>query len=118
MVQNSRIHISKIFLMHMVSLMNSLLHIHRNKMVLLKGRIVLLLKMSRTMLAEYNTPIRFWAEAINTACHIINKVYLHKFLKKTSHELITGNKPNISYLRVFGAPCYIRDMNHSSNFFP
>src|SRR4051812_31334825 len=36
---------------------------------------------NRTMLAEYKTLIRFWAEAINTACHIINKVYLHKFLK-------------------------------------
>src|SRR3954465_13470113 len=74
--------------------------------------------MAITMLAEYKTPIRFWVEAINTACHIINKVYLHKFVKKTSHELITGNKPNVSYLRVFGAPCYIRDMNHSSKFTP
>src|SRR4051794_33674671 len=77
-----------------------------------------LIEMARTMLAEYKTPIRFWAEAINTACHNINKVYLHKFLKKTSHELITGNKPNVSYLRVFGAPCFIRDMNHSSKFAP
>src|SRR3954468_10404937 len=74
--------------------------------------------MARTMLAEYKTPIRFWAEAINTACHIINKIYLHKFLKKTSHEIITSNKPNVSYLRVFGAPCFIRDMNHSSKFAP
>src|SRR4051812_11089296 len=74
--------------------------------------------MSRTMLAEYNTPIRFWVVAYNTACHIINKIYLHKFLKKTSHELITGNKPNFSYLRVFGASCFIRDMNHSSKFSP
>src|SRR3954464_4064926 len=77
-----------------------------------------LIEMARTMLVEYKTPIRFWAEAINTACHIINKVYLHKFLKKTSHELITSNKPNVSYLRVFGAPCFIRDMNHSSKFAP
>ena len=75
-----------------------------------------LIEMARTMLVEYKTPVRFWAEAINTACHIINKVYLHKFLKKTSHELITGSKPNVSYLRVFGAPCYIRDTNHSSKF--
>src|SRR3954468_12707515 len=44
-----------------------------------------LIVMARTMLAEYKTPIRFWAEVINIACHIINKVYLHKFLKKTSH---------------------------------
>src|SRR3954454_7096719 len=52
----------------------------------------------------------------HTACHISNKVYLHKFLKKTLHDLITGDKPNVSYFRVFGAPCFIRDMNHSSKF--
>jgi len=77
-----------------------------------------LIEMSRTMLAEYQAPIRFWANAINTACHIINRVYLHKFLKKTSYELITGNKPNVPYLRLFGAPCYIKDMNHNSKFTP
>src|SRR3954453_14304823 len=77
-----------------------------------------LIEMDRTMLVEYKTPIRFWAEAINTACHIINKVYLHKFLKKTSHEFITGNKPNGLKFRVFGDPCFIRDMNHSSKFAP
>ena len=77
-----------------------------------------LIEMARTMLSEYKTPIRFWADAINTACHIVNHVYLHKFLKKTSYELITGKKPNVSYLRVFGAPCYIRDMNHNSKFAP
>nr|XP_020172658.1 micronuclear linker histone polyprotein-like [Aegilops tauschii subsp. strangulata] len=56
------------------------------------------------------------ADAINTACHVINRVYLHKILKKTSYELITGKKPNGSYLRVFGASCYIHDMNNSSKF--
>jgi hypothetical protein len=29
------------------------------------------------------------------------------YLKKTSYELLTGNKPDISYLRVFGSKCYI-----------
>jgi transposase InsO family protein len=31
-----------------------------------------LLEMARTMLDEYKTPNRFWAEAINTACYSIN----------------------------------------------
>ena len=70
------------------------------------------------MVNEYKTPIRFWANAINTACHVIHRFYLHKFLKKTSYELITGKKPNVSYLRVFGAPCYTLEMNHSSKFAP
>jgi hypothetical protein len=46
-------------------------------------------------------------EALNTACHTINRLYLHRLLKKTSYELLTGNKPNVSYFRVFGSKCYI-----------
>ena len=37
-----------------------------------------LVEMARTMLDEYKTPRHFWIEAIYTACHIINSVYLHK----------------------------------------
>jgi transposase InsO family protein len=51
-----------------------------------------LVEMARTMLDEYKTPRKWWPEAIDTACHIINRVYLHKFFKKTSYELLTGKK--------------------------
>jgi hypothetical protein len=44
---------------------------------------------------------------VNTACHAINRLYLHRLIKKTSYELLTGNKPNVSYFRVFGSKCYI-----------
>jgi hypothetical protein len=66
-----------------------------------------LLDMARTMLDEYKTPDRFWAETINTACYSINRLYLHRILKKTSYELLTGKKPNVSYFRVFGSKCFI-----------
>jgi transposase InsO family protein len=66
-----------------------------------------LLDMARTMLDEYKTSDRFWAEAINIACYSINRLYLHRILKKTSYELLTGKKPNVSYLRVFGSKCFI-----------
>jgi hypothetical protein len=59
------------------------------------------------MLDEYKTPDWFWAEAINTACYSINRLYLHRILKKTSYELLTGKKPNVSYFRVFGSKCFI-----------
>jgi transposase InsO family protein len=64
-----------------------------------------LLDMARTMLDEYKTSDRFSAEAINTACCAINRLYLHRILKKTSYELLTGKKPNVSYFRVFGSKC-------------
>jgi hypothetical protein len=63
--------------------------------------------MARTMLDEYKIPDRFWAEAINTVCYSINWLYLHRILKKTSYELLTGKKLNVSYFRVFGSKCFI-----------
>jgi transposase InsO family protein len=68
---------------------------------------ITLLDMARTMLNEYKTPNRIWAEAINTAFYSINRLYLHRILKKTSNELLTGKKPNVSYFRVFGSKCFI-----------
>jgi hypothetical protein len=66
-----------------------------------------LLDMARTMLDEYNTLDWLWAEAINTACYSINRLYLHRMLKKILYELLTGKKSNVSYSRVFGIKCFI-----------
>jgi hypothetical protein len=45
------------------------------------------------MIDEYKTADRFWAAAINTTCYATNRLYLHKLLKKTSYELLTGKNP-------------------------
>jgi hypothetical protein len=34
---------------------------------------------------------------INTTYHATNRLCLHRLLKKTSYELLTGNKLNVSY---------------------
>jgi hypothetical protein len=78
-----------------------------------------LLDMARTMLDEYKTPDRFWAEASNTACYSINQLYLHRILKKTSYEPLTGKRPNVSYFRVFGSKCFVLiKRGRSSKFAP
>jgi hypothetical protein len=78
-----------------------------------------LIEMSRTMLDEYKTSDRFWAEAVNTTCHATNHLYLHKLLKKTTYELFTSNKPNVSYFRVFGSKYYVlQKSSKSSKFAP
>ena len=66
-----------------------------------------LIDMARMMLGEYKTPEWFWLEAVNTACHAISCLYLYRLPKKTTYELLTGNKPYVSYFRVFGSKCYI-----------
>jgi hypothetical protein len=78
---------------------------HQNDVVERKNK--MLINMARTMLGEFKMPEQFWSEAVNTACHAINWLYLHRLLKKTSYELLTGNKPNVSYFRLFGSKCYI-----------
>jgi hypothetical protein len=87
--------------------MSSPLPTHHSKMCVVERKNMMLIDMARTMLGEFKTPERFWSEAVNTACHAINRLYLHRLLKKTSYELLTGNKPNVSYFRVFGSKCYI-----------
>ncbi|PKU71959.1 Retrovirus-related Pol polyprotein from transposon TNT 1-94 [Dendrobium catenatum] len=59
------------------------------------------------MLDEYKLPNYFWAEAINTACYVTNRVYLRLILKKTTYEIFFGKKPKISHLHVFGCKCFI-----------
>jgi transposase InsO family protein len=62
----------------------------QNGVVVRKNRT--LIELARTMLDEYKTLDNYWAEAVNTACHAINLLYLHKIYKKTSYELLVGNK--------------------------
>jgi hypothetical protein len=66
-----------------------------------------LIDLARTMFEECKMLDWFWAEAINTSCHTINRLYLHQLLKKTSYALQTSNKYNVSYFIIFGRKCYI-----------
>jgi transposase InsO family protein len=76
-----------------------------------------LIEMSRTMLDEHKTSDRFWVEAVSTTCHATNRLYLHKLIKKTPYELLTDNKPNVSYFRVFGSKCYVLQKGSKSSKF-
>nr|GEV87450.1 hypothetical protein [Tanacetum cinerariifolium] len=46
---------------------------------------------------EFNSllPIPFWAEAVNTACYVQNKVLVTKPQNKTPYELLLGRTPSI-----------------------
>ncbi|WVZ58252.1 hypothetical protein U9M48_008538 [Paspalum notatum var. saurae] len=66
-----------------------------------------LIEKARTMLDEHRTPRRFWAEAVNTACYIANRIFLRAFLGKTSYELRFGRQPSVKHLRAFGCGCFV-----------
>jgi hypothetical protein len=63
--------------------------------------------MARTMMAEFKSPYNFWAEAINTSCHLSNRTYLCPLLGKTPYELLVSKKPTLNYIRVFGCKCHV-----------
>ena len=67
-----------------------------------------LMDMARSMLAEFKSPLFLWAEAISTACHSSNRLFFRVGKKFTSYEMLTGNKPNVSYYRVFGCKCFYK----------
>nr|GEU88152.1 putative ribonuclease H-like domain-containing protein [Tanacetum cinerariifolium] len=49
-----------------------------------------LIKAARTMLPDSLLPIPFWAEAVNTACYVQNRLLVTKPHKKTPYELLLG----------------------------
>ncbi|GKD89443.1 retrovirus-related pol polyprotein from transposon TNT 1-94 [Tanacetum coccineum] len=54
-----------------------------------------LIEAARTMLADSFLPNTFWAEAVSTACYVLNRVLVTKLRNKTPYELITGTEDNI-----------------------
>ncbi|GJT86575.1 putative ribonuclease H-like domain-containing protein [Tanacetum coccineum] len=49
-----------------------------------------LIEAARTMLVDSFLPNTFWAEAISTACYVLNRVLVTKPQNKTPYELITA----------------------------
>nr|GEV19361.1 uncharacterized mitochondrial protein AtMg00810-like [Tanacetum cinerariifolium] len=52
-------------------------------------------------------PITFWAEAVNTACYVLNRALVTKPHNKTSYELLNGRSPRLDFMRPFGCPVTI-----------
>ena len=63
--------------------------------------------MARAILYNNNVARNLCGEAVNTACHTVNRVYFRPGTKKTSYELWKGRKPNVKYFRIFGSTCFI-----------
>ncbi|GJY46443.1 putative ribonuclease H-like domain-containing protein [Tanacetum coccineum] len=71
----------------------------------------------RTMLADLKLPTTLWAEAVNTACYVQNRVLVIKPHNKTPHELFLGRKPALSFMRPFRHPVTILNtIDHLGKF--
>ncbi|GKB01725.1 putative ribonuclease H-like domain-containing protein [Tanacetum coccineum] len=76
-----------------------------------------LIEAARTMLADSKLPTTFWAEVVNTACYVQNRVLVTKPHNKTPYELFLGRKPALGFIRPFGCPVTILNtIDHLGKF--
>ncbi|GJT87355.1 retrovirus-related pol polyprotein from transposon TNT 1-94 [Tanacetum coccineum] len=76
-----------------------------------------LIEAARTMLADSKLPTTFWAEVVNNACYVQNRVLVVKPHNKTPYELFHGRKPTLSFMRPFGCPVTIlKNIYHLGKF--
>ncbi|GJV46368.1 ribonuclease H-like domain-containing protein [Tanacetum coccineum] len=76
-----------------------------------------LIEAAMTMLADSKLPTTFWAEAVNTACYVQNRVLVVKPHNKTPYELFHGRTPTLSFMRPFGCPVTILNtIDHLGKF--
>ena len=71
----------------------------QNGVVERKNRVIQ--EMARAKLYSKDVARNLWEEAINTACHTVNRVYFRPGTKKTPYELWKRKKPNVKYFRIF-----------------
>ena len=74
-------------------------------------------EMARIMLKVINVPVNFWAEALNTACYTLSRVYLLPRTTMTPYEISRGKKQNLKYFHEFGSTYFIlNDKEQRSKF--
>ena len=54
-------------------------------------------EMARVMLLNKQIPQKFWGEAVNTSCHIGNRIFFRVGTKKTAYEIGNGKKLRVKY---------------------
>ncbi|CAN6586525.1 unnamed protein product [Malus baccata var. baccata] len=76
----------------------------QNEIAEMKNRTIV--EMAKSMLNEKNMPYTFWGEAVNTSVCLLNRCPTKALDKKTPFEVLSGRKPSVKHLRVFGSVCY------------
>ena len=82
-------------------------HIVLNKTEMQRGKNRSLVECARTMIHAKDLPTKLWAEAVNTAAYIINRIGPTPSVGKTPYELFHGRRASINHIRVFDTECFV-----------
>jgi hypothetical protein len=75
-----------------------------------------LVEMAKMVLNEHRTPKCFWAEAINIACYISNRIFMRSLLNLTPSELHFGRQLPVSHVIPFSYKCFILKHDNLDKF--
>ena len=63
---------------------------------------------ARYLLADAKVHTRFWPEVVKTATYLKNRTLTNTIVKKTPYEIMFGEKPDISNLKLYGSKVFVR----------
>lgn len=66
-----------------------------------------LIEKARCMISNSGLSRDFWAEAVSTACFLVNRSPSTSIELKTPEEVWSGNSPDYSNIKIFGCPAYV-----------
>jgi hypothetical protein len=66
----------------------------------------LIIEKARCMRVQANLPADMWPEVVQTAAYLNNRTPKRRLGWKTPHEALTGLKPNLAHLHVYGCRAY------------
>ncbi|KAK1670210.1 hypothetical protein QYE76_058369 [Lolium multiflorum] len=65
-------------------------------------------EMARSLMKSMSVPATFWAEAVKTAVHILNRSPTRSLKGMTPYEAWRGKKPRVEYFRTFGCTTHFK----------
>lgn len=63
--------------------------------------------MTRSFLKCMDLPVFLWGEEVRHSVYILNHLSTRALSTQTPHEVLTGEKPNLGHIRIFGCIAHI-----------
>ena len=75
-----------------------------------------LIETTRTLMLHGNIPVRFWGDAVLTACYLINRMPSTVLDNKIPHSILFSHQP-LHFLppRIFGSTCFVQNLSPGLN---